>query len=87
MVRAPRSIPDYDEVMAPLRARRLKGSGQQPGDPAKAAAAILALVESPNPPAHLLLGSDALRLVEQKLASLRADIDAWRPVTLSTDFL
>ncbi|EOX6785744.1 oxidoreductase [Pseudomonas aeruginosa] len=86
MVRAPRSIPDYDEVMDPLRARRMNGSGNQPGDPAKAAAAILALVESPNPPAHLLLGSDALRLVEEKLAALRADIDAWKPVTLSTDF-
>ncbi|WP_444756641.1 oxidoreductase [Pseudomonas sp. A014] len=86
MVRAPRSIPDYDEVMDPLRARRMNGSGNQPGDPAKAAAAILALVESPNPPAHLLLGSDALRLVEEKLADLRADIDAWKAVTLSTDF-
>lgn len=86
MVRAPRSIPDYDEVMDPLRARRMNGSGNQPGDPAKAAAAILALVESPNPPTHLLLGSDALRLVEEKLAALRADIDAWKPVTLSTDF-
>ncbi|MDH0746041.1 oxidoreductase [Pseudomonas sp. GD03842] len=86
MVRAPRSIAEYDEVMDPLRARRIRDSGNQLGDPAKAAAAILTLVESPNPPAHLLLGSDALRLVEEKLAVLRAEIEAWKPVTLSTDF-
>jgi len=86
MVRVPRSIHDYDEVMDLLRERRQQGSGSQPGDPAKAAAAILALVASPNPPAHLLLGSDALRLVEEKLATLRADIEGWKHLTLSTDF-
>lgn len=86
LVRAPRSIPDYDELMDPIRERRRQGSGNQPGDPAKAAAAILALAGLPNPPARLLLGSDALRLVEEKLAALHADIEAWRQITLSTDF-
>ena len=86
MVRAPRSIPDYDEVFAPVRAAREARSGKQPGDPAKAARAILQVVEAKDPPAHLLLGPDAVRLVEEKLAALQADFAAWREVSLSTDF-
>jgi NAD(P)-dependent dehydrogenase (short-subunit alcohol dehydrogenase family) len=85
MVRAPRSIPDYDAIMDPARERRQKMSGHQVGDPAKAALAMLKIVESDNPPAHLLLGSDALRIVNEKLDALRADFDAWKELTLSTD--
>ncbi len=86
MVRAPRSIPDYDALMTPIRARRQAISGHQPGDPRKAAAAILALAEADNPPAHLLLGADALKLASAKLDALRADFDGWTDLTLSTDF-
>jgi NAD(P)-dependent dehydrogenase (short-subunit alcohol dehydrogenase family) len=86
MVRAPRSIPDYDDVMNPVRERREKVSGHQLGDPKKAAAAILTLAASDNPPAHLLLGSDAVKLTNEKIASLQAEIEAWKTVTLSTDF-
>jgi len=86
MARAPRAIADYDALMNPIRERRQKGSGHQLGDPAKAAAAILKLVAAENPPAHLLLGSDARRLVLEKLDALRAEYDAWQALTLSTDF-
>jgi len=86
MVRAERSIADYDAVFDPLRKARQERSGKQVGDPAKAARAMLTLVQSENPPAHLLLGSDALSLVREKIASLKAEIDAWEKVTLSTDF-
>jgi NAD(P)-dependent dehydrogenase (short-subunit alcohol dehydrogenase family) len=85
MVRAERSIADYDGLMEPLRKARHERSGKQIGDPAKAARAILRLVQSANPPAHLLLGSDALGLVREKLASLTAEIDAWADLTVSTD--
>jgi hypothetical protein len=44
------------------------------------------LAQADDPPAHLLLGSDAVKLVEDKLASLRAEFDKWKDVTLSTDF-
>ena len=44
------------------------------------------LVNSDNPPAHLLLRSDAIRLLDQKLAVLRAEYDSWNDATLSTDF-
>ncbi|MBV8186631.1 MAG: oxidoreductase [Alphaproteobacteria bacterium] len=86
MVRAPQAIDDYEALMAPLRERRLRMSGHQIGDPDKLGAAVLELVAMADPPAHLLLGSDALRLVEEKLAAQRAELDACKDLTLSTDF-
>jgi NAD(P)-dependent dehydrogenase (short-subunit alcohol dehydrogenase family) len=86
MDRAPRSIADYDAVMDPIRAARLAKSGNQPGDPAKAAQALLALVDSANPPVRLFLGDDALGLVEQKLDAMRAEISAWKELSRSTSF-
>jgi NAD(P)-dependent dehydrogenase (short-subunit alcohol dehydrogenase family) len=86
MVRAPRSIPDYDGLMNPIREGRQQLSGRQLGDPKRAAAAIVKLAQADDPPAHLLLGSDAVKLVEDKLASLRAEFAKWKDVTLSTDF-
>ncbi len=85
MVRTPRSIPDYDPMFDPIRKGREEKSGKQLGDPAKAARAMLAVIESDNPPAHLLLGSDALGLVRDKLTSLGAEFDAWESLTRSTD--
>jgi NAD(P)-dependent dehydrogenase (short-subunit alcohol dehydrogenase family) len=86
MTRAPRSIADYDALMDPIRERRQQMSGQQLGDPARLGAAMVTLVNSDDPPAHLLLGSDARTLVDRKLTELRAEHDAWKDVTLSTDF-
>jgi len=85
MQRSPRRIADYDEVFDPIRQARQEKSGKQLGDPKKAARAILQLIESEKPPAHLLLGSDALSLVRAKLAELSAEMDAWEAVTRSTD--
>jgi NAD(P)-dependent dehydrogenase (short-subunit alcohol dehydrogenase family) len=85
MQRSPRRISDYDGMFDPIRQARREKSGRQPGDPAKAAKAILTLVGLPDPPAHLLLGSDALSLVRGKLAALATDIDAWESLTRSTD--
>jgi NAD(P)-dependent dehydrogenase (short-subunit alcohol dehydrogenase family) len=85
LARARRSIPDYDEVFEPLRKRRMENSGRQIGDPKKAAQAMLKLAASDNPPAHLLLGSDAVQLVDEKIKALQADLDAWKSVSLSTD--
>lgn len=61
-------------------------AGRQLGDPARAAAAILTLADSPNPPLHLLLGSDALRRAREKLDAVIDEIDRWEPVTRGTDF-
>ncbi|CAB5122456.1 oxidoreductase [Burkholderia cenocepacia] len=85
MARTPRSIADYDALFDPIRRAREEKSGKQPGDPAKAARAMLAVIAADHPPAHLLLGSDALRLVRNKLAALDDEIRAWEAVTVSTD--
>lgn len=85
MIRSTRSISDYDALFDPARQARREKSGKQPGDPDKAAQAILTLIESENPPTHLLLGSDALTLVRQKLMSLGQEIDKWEALTTSTD--
>ncbi|GBD48356.1 oxidoreductase [Methylopila sp. Yamaguchi] len=86
MDRTARSIDDYDMVMDPLRAARRAKSGNQPGDPDKAAQALLRLVEADNPPSRLFLGEDALGLVAQKLEQLKAEMTEWDAVSRSTNF-
>ncbi|WP_350024631.1 oxidoreductase [Serratia marcescens] len=85
MVRSPRRLPDYDALFEPVRQARQEKSGKQLGDPVKAAHAMLALIESQTPPTHLLLGSDALSLVRQKLEALGQEIEQWEKLTRSTD--
>ncbi|TPI43802.1 oxidoreductase [Mesorhizobium sp. B3-1-6] len=85
MVRTERSIGDYDALFDPIREARQAKSGNQLGDPDKLATAVLALVESEAPPPQLLLGSDALRLVVERIQRLQQEIEAWRAVTISTD--
>ncbi|MDQ2138357.1 oxidoreductase [Alcaligenaceae bacterium B3P038] len=85
MIRAERAISDYDALFDPIRLAREAKSGAQLGDPVKAARAMLAVIESETPPAHLLLGSDALTLVRNKLTAFTVEIDTWEAVTRSTD--
>jgi NAD(P)-dependent dehydrogenase (short-subunit alcohol dehydrogenase family) len=84
--RAPRSIADYDAIFGPLRKRRMENSGNQIGDPKKAARAMLEVAASDTPPAHVLHGSDAVQLVDEKMKALQSDFAAWMSLTLSTDF-
>jgi NAD(P)-dependent dehydrogenase (short-subunit alcohol dehydrogenase family) len=86
MVRGSRSIPDYDAIFEPIRAARSARSGKQPGDPAKAGRAILKLVESANPPSHLLLGPDALQYVRADRQLFDNEVAEWETVSASTDF-
>ncbi|MBY5399623.1 oxidoreductase [Rhizobium leguminosarum] len=85
MVRTERSIADYDGLFDPIREARQAVSGKQLGDPAKLAAAVLELIESDNPPPQLLLGSDALKHVSERIVRLQQEIEAWKSVTVSTD--
>lgn len=86
MIRAGRTIADYDSLLAPISATRAARSGKQPGDPARAAQAMIKVVEADNPPVHLLLGSDAVKFVREKIATLTNEIDTWEAVSTSTDF-
>lgn len=85
MVRTPRKIADYDPLFDPIRQAREEKNGKQLGDPLKAARAMLVAIESDAPPAHLLLGSDALGLVRDKLNALALEMADWEAVTRSTD--
>ena len=85
MQRTPRSIADYDASFDPVRQAREEKNGKQLGDPQKAAQAMLKLIDSANPPAHLLLGSDALGLVRGKLEQSLKDLEQWEALTRSTD--
>ncbi|WP_411032810.1 oxidoreductase [Shinella sp. BYT-45] len=85
MVRTGRSIPDYDALFDPIRQARQAKSGKQLGDPDRLAAAVLDLIDSDDPPPQLLLGSDALRLVSERIERLEQEIEAWKSVTVSTD--
>jgi len=60
-------------------------SGNQPGDPVRAAQAIIKAVESENPPVRLLLGVGALKGTRNKIAELQQDIDTWEETTVWAD--
>jgi NAD(P)-dependent dehydrogenase (short-subunit alcohol dehydrogenase family) len=83
---APAEIADYAETAGANRRAIRRASGRQAGDPVRAAAAIIAAVEAPEPPLHLLLGKAALKGARLKLDQLRADFDAWEATTVGADF-
>ncbi|ORB31066.1 oxidoreductase [Mycolicibacterium parafortuitum] len=86
MTRNTREIADYDALFDPIREARVAASGRQLGNPEKAAAAVLSILDLPRPPAHLVLGSDALRLVGVARAEVDDDIRQWEQLSRSTDF-
>lgn len=80
------AIADY-AATAGARRRMIQGySGKQPGDPVRAAAAIINAVEAPEPPLRLLLGRVALDMVQTKLKAFTAELERFRDVTLGADF-
>ena len=79
-------LADYAPTAGQIRSARSTRHGAQAGDPVRAADAIVAAVTSDRPPLHLLLGAYAYQMAEQKLAALRADMDQWRELALSTDY-
>lgn len=86
MIESRTIIDDYAETAGKRRAATRAVSGKQPGDPARAAAAIIAAYEAEEPPLRLLLGAPALKTARDRLDALRTNFDAWAQVTLSTDF-
>jgi len=84
--RAKNKIEDY-ELSSGARLRLLQStSGKQPGDPAKAAKAILMVVNSEHPPLRLLLGKVALDAVRDKFRTVEEEFSKWEGVSLNTSF-
>ena len=78
--------PEYDATVGKTARFQRDFNGKQPGDPAKAAAAVLRITGIDNPPLRLILGSDAFQAIEQNdLAKLNSDRE-WKGLSISTDF-
>jgi NAD(P)-dependent dehydrogenase (short-subunit alcohol dehydrogenase family) len=77
-------IAAYDDQIAQLRTGMPEDDGKQPGDPAKAAAAILTALDSDDPPLRLALGNDAVDALGAVLDDAKAELAAWETVGRST---
>jgi NAD(P)-dependent dehydrogenase (short-subunit alcohol dehydrogenase family) len=81
---AANEMPEY--AATSRRHYRETNNGHQAGDPDKAVGVILQAVDAEDPPLHLPLGPVAHGIAERKLAAFRKDIDAWRDISIHTDF-
>jgi hypothetical protein len=79
-------IDDYKATAGKWRSQIRDVSGKQPGDPVRAAQAIVEAVESDHPPHRLLLGNDAFEGAMAKLADLQKEFLAWESVSRAADF-
>jgi NAD(P)-dependent dehydrogenase (short-subunit alcohol dehydrogenase family) len=80
------NIDDYASTAGERRKQTAARSGNQAGDPVRAAQAIIDAALSDSPPLRLLLGKTALELARKKLDSMRHDFDAWEATSLGADF-
>ena len=78
-------IADYAETAGKRRKENDTADGTQPGDPARAAAAIITALEADEPPALLMLGPDALRAIRGVIDAQLAELKAWEETSLGTD--
>ncbi|MCD0487768.1 SDR family NAD(P)-dependent oxidoreductase [Pedobacter sp. MC2016-14] len=79
-------IEAYKEVRDSQDAHQNSINGNQPGDPEKGVAVIIAAAEAEHPPLHLFLGQDAYDLAYQKMELVKADLENWKELTTSTGF-
>ncbi len=80
------TIGDYAGTVGARREQDTTRDGHQPGDPARAAQAIITAARNPGPPLLLVLGPDALTWFRDSVKELSADVDAWEQTSLSTSF-
>jgi NAD(P)-dependent dehydrogenase (short-subunit alcohol dehydrogenase family) len=79
-------IADYEETAGTRRRETKARNGRQPGDPRRAAEAIIEAVAAKEPPLHLVLGRPALDVARKKVGSLSAEFDRWETLTVSADY-
>lgn len=80
------AMPEYAGTVGPVRANLPGSDGEQPGDPAKAAAAILKALDAEDTPLRLPLGNDAADAVDAALTGARKEFADWEPTSRGTDF-
>jgi len=78
--------PEYDAVVGRAARMQAQYDGRQPGDPKRAALALLQLAAMPEPPLRLPLGSDAIAAISAADARRLAELDHWKDLSVSTDF-
>lgn len=83
---AERELPEYIETAGKARDYLRTQSGKQPGDPQKAVESLITVVDSPNPPLHLILGKIALTRFRDKLSEWQKEIATWEAITEGADF-
>lgn len=86
LTQAATPIADYARTAGPRRKENDAAHGTQPGNPAKAAEAIIEAVSAPHPPVLLLLGADAVEAFGAVAEGQRSEIDKWRQLSFSTGF-
>jgi hypothetical protein len=70
-----------------MRVKTIHGySGRQPGDPVKAADAIIAIANTDNPPLRLPLGKDAITAIREKLQWVEKEISEWEELSQNTAY-
>lgn len=79
-------IADYQKVRDSQAMHQQQINGAQPGDPAKAAEAMIRIAGETNPPLHLVLGEDAFGMAQNKIATFSAELESWKAVSVSTGF-
>lgn len=86
VTRSETQIDDYAETSGKTREVAAQKNHQQQGDPKKLAQAMIELVRAENPPLRLPLGTDAVAVIESKNDFVAKELDAWRKLSVSTDF-
>jgi len=79
-------IDDYAESVGAVRKHAAAVDGQQIGNPALLAKALLQIVDAENPPLRMPFGSDTVAAIEAKNAFVAEELKQWRSLALSTDF-
>jgi NAD(P)-dependent dehydrogenase (short-subunit alcohol dehydrogenase family) len=80
------AMAEYADTVGPTRAYVRDNDGLQPGDPVKAAQAILIALDADQPPLRLVVGADAIGSIERRWKSLSDELAAWRGVGEATAF-
>jgi NAD(P)-dependent dehydrogenase (short-subunit alcohol dehydrogenase family) len=79
-------MPEYAEIVGPTREYVRTNHGLQPGDPVKAAEAIIAALDADEPPLRLVLGADAIENISNRLSSVAKELAEWEELGRATAF-